>query len=101
MKKPEPTAYMWQHDETGRTGFVEAWQPMDKWKESNPRLRIIGPLYDKQSLRDLLEEAAVECEALTQSTPNGFTLEQKITFSKPSQEITLAIAAIRSMKEKL
>lgn len=52
----------------GHFGFVEAWQPMDKWKESNPRLRVIGPLYDKQALIDLLEEAAKECEKLPDTT---------------------------------
>jgi hypothetical protein len=76
MKMPEPIAYMWQHDETGRTGFVEAWQPMDKWKESNPRLRVIGPLYDKQALIDLLEEAAQK--AFSWNTAMTDTLAKEI-----------------------
>ena len=41
----EPVAYMWQHDETGRTGFVDAWQLQNGWRENNPRLHIVAPLY--------------------------------------------------------
>jgi len=93
MKMPEPSAYMWQHDETGRTGFVEAWQPMDKWKESNPRLHVIGPLYDKQAMRDLLEAAAVECE-------NNYKLFKTYTGTLRSHDQEMA-STIRKLKEKL
>jgi hypothetical protein len=40
-----PTAWMWQHCETGRTGFVEDHELDGEWKKDNPRLRIVGPLY--------------------------------------------------------
>jgi hypothetical protein len=40
----EVVAWMWQHDETGRTGFVDRWQVESGWKEQNPRLKLIGPL---------------------------------------------------------
>ena len=40
----EAVAWMWQHDETGRIGFVEAWQ-IDVWQQINPRCKLIGPLY--------------------------------------------------------
>jgi hypothetical protein len=93
MKMPEATAYMWQHDETGRIGFVEAWQPMDKWKESNPRLRVIGPLYDKQALIDLLEEAAKECE-------NNFKRFRQYTGTLREHDQDMA-DALRKLKETL
>jgi hypothetical protein len=41
----EPVAWMWQHEETGRTGFVDAWQVEQGWQKNNPRNRIVGPLY--------------------------------------------------------
>lgn len=41
----EAVAFMWQHDETGRTGFVEAGFDRAHWEKHNPRLHIIGPLY--------------------------------------------------------
>ena len=42
---PEPVAYMWQHEETGVTGFVEVQQVEWGFQENNPRLQIICPLY--------------------------------------------------------
>lgn len=41
----EVVAYMWQHDETGRIGFVEAEQINNGWQELNPRCKVIRPLY--------------------------------------------------------
>ena len=37
-------AWMWQHEETGHTGFVDVWQIANGWQESNPRLKLIRPL---------------------------------------------------------
>ena len=44
-KTDEPVAYMWQHDETGRTGFVEAGQLAMGWRDANPRLKIVATCY--------------------------------------------------------
>ena len=41
----EPVAWMWQHEETGRTGFVDVWQLQNGWRENNPRLAVVTPLY--------------------------------------------------------
>jgi hypothetical protein len=41
----QPVAWMWQHDETGRTGFVEANQLAMGWQSANPRLQIVAPCY--------------------------------------------------------
>jgi hypothetical protein len=35
---------MWQHEEAGRVGFVDAWQLENGWEQANPRLRLIRPL---------------------------------------------------------
>jgi hypothetical protein len=40
---------MWQHDETGRIGFVDAQQIEWGWASGNPRCKIIGPLYTHPS----------------------------------------------------
>lgn len=37
--------FMWQHDETGRTGFVDKWQLDNGWQDQNPRLRVVEQLY--------------------------------------------------------
>jgi len=43
-QREQPIAWMWQHDETGRTGFVETSQ-LNVWEQLNPRLKIVAPLY--------------------------------------------------------
>jgi hypothetical protein len=45
MSKHEPEAWMWQHEETGRTGFVDQFQIDNGFEQANPRLQIICPLY--------------------------------------------------------
>lgn len=41
----EPVAYMWQHDESGRIGFIDQWQVDNGFWESNPRLHLVSPLF--------------------------------------------------------
>jgi hypothetical protein len=45
VEKQEPVAWMWQHDETGRTGFIDMWQLENGWEKINPRLLLVCPLY--------------------------------------------------------
>lgn len=40
-----PVGWMWQHEENGRTGFVDCWQVENGWQENNPRLRLVSKLY--------------------------------------------------------
>ena len=40
----EPVAWMWQHKETGRTGFIEANLAKD-WTKLNPRQPLVMPVY--------------------------------------------------------
>ena len=44
-RKGEPVAWLWQHEETGRKGFVEADQLAMGWEVANPRLKLVTPLY--------------------------------------------------------
>ncbi len=43
--KPEPEAWMYQHEETGQIGFIDTWQVEQGFEANNPRLQIICPLY--------------------------------------------------------
>ena len=40
----EVVAYLYQHEETGRTGFVDQTQISFGWEQGNPRLKVIAPL---------------------------------------------------------
>jgi hypothetical protein len=70
-EKQEPVAWMWQHDETGRTGFVDTWQVENGWLANNQRCKLVYPLYTApappvaQSAREwvsLTDEELIEAE---------------------------------------
>ena len=44
-QQQEPVAWMFQHEETGRTMCVDAQQVEWDFEKSNPRLKKIAPLY--------------------------------------------------------
>lgn len=54
----EPVAWMWQHEETGRIGFIDEWQKMHGWEANNPRLKIIKPLYTHPPINQSLTTQA-------------------------------------------
>lgn len=54
----EPVAWQWQHDETGRVGFVDLWQVEHGWQANNPRCKLVRPLYAHPPASDALREAA-------------------------------------------
>lgn len=109
LKMPEPVGFMWQHDETGRIGFVDAGQPMDKWTASNPRLNIISTVYTAEALRDVLEQAAQVCEsdyrvlvarrAHADSTAIGGA--NFAYFNEVMGRLTACATEIRAMKEQI
>ena len=39
--------YMFQHEETGVTGWIDQYQLDNGWEALNPRLQVICPLYRK------------------------------------------------------
>lgn len=53
---------MWQHDETGLIGFVDAWQIQNGWQEQNPRCKVIGPLYTHPQSSALPDEVVKDAE---------------------------------------
>ena len=44
VEQAEPVAWMWQHEETGRTGFIETSLAKD-WAKLNPRQPLVMPVY--------------------------------------------------------
>lgn len=52
--RPGAEAWIWQHDETGRIGFVDQWQVDRGWQEQNPRLKLIAPLYRMSAAADVV-----------------------------------------------
>lgn len=44
VEEVEVVAHMWQHDETGRVGFVDQQQVDWGFEKNNPRLHLCGPL---------------------------------------------------------
>lgn len=53
MTAQEPVAWMWQHGETGNTGFIEYCSEADRahWERMNKPRQIICPLYTCDALR--------------------------------------------------
>lgn len=53
----EPVAWMWQHDETGRTGFVEHAPPdeLAQWERMNKPRKIVMPLYTTAEAGEIAE----------------------------------------------
>ena len=69
---PEPEAYLFQHEETGQTMFVEAQQVEWGFEANNPRLQKISGVYTEEQVRDLLAEAACTKSQTTVQEPFGY-----------------------------
>lgn len=68
-------AWMYQHDDTGRIGFVDQWQIENGFKKHNPQLKIISPLYiappEVAALQVRITELESEAEQLRMSWHNA------------------------------
>lgn len=58
----EAVAFMYQHDETGRVGFVDAQQVEWGFFANNPRLHLIGPLHTAPPLEARLRDVKTNQE---------------------------------------
>lgn len=100
----EPVAFMWQHEETGRVGFIDPWQVENGWQKGNPRLKIIKPLFTRPmpaqdvnaELADCLSElcdivdGVVEDKSSVGSLIDSFTTQPaRTTLTKAAQVIGL------------
>jgi len=93
MKMPEPTAWTLTEELSKRETTTRA----HLWF-TNPVNCMWSPLYDKQALIDLLEEAAKECEA---DHAQAHTYDADgLSIGHHSDALTCA-AAIRKLKETL
>ena len=64
VEQAEPVAWMWQHEETGRTGFIETSLAKD-WAKLNPRQPLVMPVYKHPptpAWHDAPEVAALKAE---------------------------------------
>ena len=51
---PEPDSYLFQHEDTGQTMFVDAQQVEWGFEANNPRLHKVSGVYTEQQVRELL-----------------------------------------------
>jgi len=49
----EPVAFMFQHSETGRIAFVDAWQKENGWALANPRYSEVGTMHGASTVASL------------------------------------------------
>jgi len=52
----EPVAFMFQHSETGRIAFVDAWQKENGWATANPRYKEVGTMHGASTVAALKAE---------------------------------------------
>jgi len=68
----EPVAFMFQHSETGRITFVDAWQKENGWATANPRYKEVGALHGASTVA-ALKSRADALQARVDAMPEGFT----------------------------
>ena len=91
----QPVAWMYQHDETGRVGFVEQWQLDHGYREANPRLTIIAPLYTHPApIGDLSDEEIDKAW-------RGATIDYTAPYDNFRREVARAIIAAARGKSQL
>jgi len=82
-----PTAWMWQHGETGMTGFLEDSPPdeLARWERMNKPRKIICPLYraacavaDTEPARSNELNPVSASPALSPQAPAGFVLAKLV-----------------------
>ena len=73
----EPVAHMWQHDETGRTGFVEhaPAEELEQWERINKPRRFVAKLYSASTVAALKARVA-ELERALERIANPILYEQ-------------------------
>ena len=68
QESQEPIAVMWQHEETGNTGFVDMSQVENRFFKHNPRLKQVCFCYssspDYEALHELFQTAVVDFHAM-------------------------------------
>jgi hypothetical protein len=79
----EPVAWMFQHEETGRTMCVDAQQVEWGFEKGNPRLKKIAPLYTAPTpRRPLTDEEMRECAQAMDAEPLAEGWPELIKFAR-------------------
>lgn len=60
VQLPEPDSYIFQHEETGLTQFVDAQQVQWGFEKNNPRWKRVGSTYTEQQVRELLAAHGIQ-----------------------------------------
>lgn len=70
---PEPDSYLFQHEDTGQTMFVDAQQVEWGFEANNPRLHKVSGVYTEQQVRELLATGG-QAAATTEGATNEVTV---------------------------
>jgi hypothetical protein len=95
----EIEAYMWQHDETGRIGFVEEQQIEWGFEKNNPRLQVICPLVRLSHVTRLQAEIAALQQRLNVADQLVDELEAEL--AKTRELLTTGRSVVRGSEYKV
>ena len=100
----EPVAFMFQHSETGRIAFVDAWQKENGWATANPRYKEVGALHGASTVASLTAQrdaalarvAELEKDAARyrwlRSVPNAFKAQRIVNDTPHGMDATIDAA---------
>ena len=95
----EPFGWVWQHEETGRTGFVDCWQVENGWQENNPRLRLVSKLYTTPQPTQAGKKAATQAQAAAE--PVAWFQHKFITPAGTRADLAEVVSALLDRQDRL
>ena len=99
-----PVAFMFQHSETGRIAFVDAWQKENGWALANPRYSEVGTMHGASTVASLTAQrdqalarvAELEKDAARyrwlRSVPNAFKAQRIVNDTPHGMDATIDAA---------
>ena len=78
---PEPDSYLFQHEDTGQTMFVDAQQVEWGFEANNPRLHKVSGVYTEQQVRELLANSGQSVETTEGATDEVTALPDGSAFA--------------------
>ena len=93
----EPVAWMFQHDETGRTMCIDAQQLGWGFEKGNPRLKKIAPLYTTPTQRTWVGLTDEEIKAFDTWHDNR---EEEVGWCNPSEIVAYIEAKLKDKNTK-
>lgn len=99
LRAQEPVAWLWQHADTGMTGFVDAWQLENGWAELNRHHQLTTALYTApQPPREV--ERLSDCHMKKTITDWYGSIYWAVDYRQVSRAIESACAAAWGLKLK-